>query len=88
MIDSASGDGDNHFPYAAYNLIWHCENTPPSAYSQLREEIINFPFDRPDSCFNTPHGDSLFVHVPRFLRFIKAFVRPIFTFFLLHDPTY
>jgi len=77
LTDSGSDDSD-HLSYAAYNLIWHCENTPPSAYSQLRDEILNFPFHRPVSCFRTSHGKSLFVCVPWFLSFIKAFVRPFF----------
>jgi len=78
LTDLASDDGSSHLSYAIHNLLWHCENTPPSAYSQLREEILNFPFDRPDSCFRTSGGTSLFVYVPRFLSFINTFVRPIF----------
>ena len=80
FIDLASDEdgGCSHFIYAGCNLIWHCENTPPSAYSQLQEEIRDFSFHRPDSCFKTSPGRSLLVYVPRFLQFIKALVRPIF----------
>ena len=77
MIDLASYDDSRYLSYAEHNLIWHCENTPPSAYSQLWEEILNFPFDRPDFCFGTSRGTSLFLYVPKFLSFIKTFVRPI-----------
>jgi len=76
LIDSADDGGGRHLSYARRNLIWHCENTPPSAYSQLREEMLNFPFDRPDSCFRASRETSLFFYVPQFLSFIKAFVRP------------
>ena len=42
---------------------------------QLREEILNFPLDRPDSCFigDSP-GVCFFAEVPTYLRFIKALV--------------
>jgi len=73
-----SDGGCVHFDYPLDNLIWHCENTPPSAYSQLREEILNFPFDRPDSCFRISHWKNLFVYVPWFLSFIKGLVRFFF----------
>jgi len=51
LIDLASDDGGdhNHLVYAGHNLLWHCENTPPSAYPQLHEEIRNFSFHPPDS---------------------------------------
>ena len=80
LIDLASDDdgGRNHFLYAAENLIWHCENTPLSAHSQLHEEIRNFSFHSPVTCFKGSPGMSLLVYVPRFLRFIKALVCPIF----------
>jgi len=77
LTDSASKHG-HHFTYAVHRLIWHCENTPPSAYTQLREEILNFPFHRPNSCFPAARGMSLFGYVPQFLTFIKTLVRPIF----------
>jgi hypothetical protein len=79
LIDLASDEdgGRSHFIYAGRNLLWHCENTPPSAHSQLHEEIRNFSFARPDSCFKPPPGMSLLVSVPRFLEFIKALVCPI-----------
>ena len=79
LIDSASNDdrGRRHFTYADAHLLWHCENTPPSACSQLREEILNFSFHRPDSCFITRPGRNLLVYVPQFLQFIKALVCPI-----------
>jgi hypothetical protein len=87
LIDLASEDDGSHGHaiYAGYKLIWHCENTPPSAYSQLHEEIRNFSFHPPHSCFKTPPGMSFFVHVPRFLQFIKALVCPIF---FLHTLIY
>ena len=80
LIDLASGDnvGRSHFMYAGNNLLWHCENTPPSAYSQLQQEIHNFSFHPPDSCFKTPPGMSFLFDVPRFLQFIKVLVCPIF----------
>jgi len=80
LIDLASDDGGSrgHFLYAGAHLVWHCENTPPSAYSQLHEEISNFSFHPPDSCFKTPPGMDFIVHVPQFLEFIKALVCPIF----------
>jgi len=80
LIDLESDDdgGRRHLIYAGSNLIWHCENTPPSAYSQLHEEIRNFSFRPPDSCFKTPPGMEFIVHVPDFLQFIKALVCPIF----------
>jgi len=80
LIASSSDDGTGyrHLSYAGRSLIWHCENTPPSAYPQLREEILDFPFHRPDSCFRTScRGRSIFVYVPRFLSFIKALASPI-----------
>ena len=74
LIDPSSKD---HSTYAALNLIRHCQNTPPSASSQVREEIINFSLHRPDSCFaNTGPEISLFLCVPRFLEFIKTLVCP------------
>jgi len=79
LIDSISKDHGGHTMYAAYNLIWHCENTPPSASLQLREEIMNFSLHRPDSCFaNTMPGMSLFYFIPQFLKFIKTLVCPTF----------
>ena len=84
LIDSISNDLSTHIIYAHENLLWHCQNTPPSAYLQLREEIINFPLDRPDSCFaNTPPGMSLFYSVPEFLQFIKTLVCSRFFSFLV-----
>ena len=49
LIESASHDdrGRGHFIYAGENLLWHCENTPPSAYSQLREELLHFSLHPP-----------------------------------------
>jgi len=80
LIDSASDRG-GHVTYVVANLMWHCENTPPSAYPQLREEILDFPFHRPDSCFRTSsRGTSLLVCVPEFLSFIKTLVRRILFF--------
>ena len=80
LIDLESDDdgGRRHFLYAGANLIWHCENTPPSAYSQLHEEIRNFSFHSPDSSFKTPLGMHFIVDVPRFLQFIKDLVCPTF----------
>ena len=80
LIDSVFNDDfcHGHFIYAGCNLLWHCENTPPSAYSQLHGEIRNFSFHRPDSCFITPPGMSFLVDVPRFLQFIKTLVCPLF----------
>ena len=69
---------DDGCDYPVENLIWHCENTPPSAHPQLREELLNFPFDRPDSCFRISHWKNLFVYVPSFLSFIKDLVRLFF----------
>ncbi|KIM35290.1 hypothetical protein M413DRAFT_32597 [Hebeloma cylindrosporum] len=67
LIDSASNNG-GHFGYAAHHLVWHCENTPLSASAELREEIMNFPLHRPDSCFARPEdGVSLFYLVPELL---------------------
>jgi hypothetical protein len=89
LIDPISKDRSNHITYAALNLIHHCQNTPPSASSQLREEIINFSFHRPDSRFaNTGPGISLFLCVPRFLEFIKTLVCPRLFPRLIHyiDP--
>jgi len=80
LIDLASDDGvgRRHLTYAGANLTWHCENTSPSAYPQLHEEIRNFSFLSPDSCFKTLPGMSLFFYVPWFLQFIKDLVCPIF----------
>jgi hypothetical protein len=83
LADSASDDYDSrhHFIYASRNLIWHCQNTPPSAYSQLHKEILDFPFHRPNSCFkDRPEmpGMSLFLSVPQFLQCIRTLVCPIF----------
>jgi len=82
LIDLASDNGGDrdHLIYAGNNLVWHCKNTSPSAYPQLHEEIRNFSFLSPDSCFKTPPGMSLIIDVPRFLQFIKALVCPIFIF--------
>jgi len=77
-LESDDDGGRRHFLYAGANLIWHCENTPPSAYPQLHEEIRNFSFRPPDSCFKTPPGMNFIVHVPQFLEFIKDLVCPIF----------
>ena len=75
LIDSTSNDYGDHITYAGSELIWHCENTPASASSQLLEEIINFPLHHPDSCFgNTKPWINLFFEVPRFLKFIKTLV--------------
>ena len=76
---SASNDHGDQFTYASYHLIWHCENTPPSASSQLCEEIIKFSFHCPDSRFaSRKPGMSLFLYVPEFLQFIKTLVCPRF----------
>jgi len=84
LIDSISNNHGDHITYAAYNLIRHCKNIPPSASSQLREEIIDFSLHRPDSCFeNTRPGMSLFFFAPPFLRFIKTMVCPRFFAFLI-----
>ena len=85
LIGSTSNDLGNHFAYAGSELIWHCKNTPPSASSQLCEEIINFSFHRPDSCFgiNAP-GINVFFFVPQFLNFIKTLVCPRFFACSLH----
>ena len=78
-IDSISRDRAQYVMYAGYNLVRHGEKTPPSASSQLREEIINFSLHRPDSCIASPvPGMSLFYFVPRFLQFIKILVCPGF----------
>jgi hypothetical protein len=75
LIDFISKDHSTHVIYADQNLLWHCENTPPSASLQLREEIINFSLYSPDSCSaNTPPRMSLFNFVPQFLQFIKTLV--------------
>jgi hypothetical protein len=64
-----------HISYAVQNLIWHCENTPLSASSQLHKEIMNFSFGPPDSCFSdSGPGWDLFFYVPKFLWFIKTLV--------------
>jgi hypothetical protein len=79
LIDTISKDHDDHIAYAVHNLTWHCKNTPLSASSQLRDEIINFSLYRPDLFFaSTRPGRSLFFYVPEFLRFVKALVCPIF----------
>jgi hypothetical protein len=79
FIDSISKIHGDHITYANYNLIWHCQNIPPSAASQLREEIINFSLYHPDSCFPTTRsGMSLFYFVPKFLEFVKTLVCPTF----------
>jgi len=82
LIDLVSDDGGdhNHLVHAGHNLVWHCENTPPSAYSQLHEEIRNFSFRPADSCFKTPPGMDFIVDVPHFLQFIKDLVCPLFLF--------
>jgi hypothetical protein len=79
LIDSISKDHSYHITYAVHNLIRHCKNTPPSASSQLREEIINFSLHCPDSCFaiDAP-GMSLFYFVPQLLECIKSLVCPAF----------
>ena len=78
-IDLISNDHCGHIIYAQNNLLWHCQNTPPSAYLHLWKEIINFSLHRPDSCFdNNPLGMSLFKFVPQFLEFIKTLVCPPF----------
>ena len=77
LIDSISKGHSYHITYAFHNLIWHCKNTPPSASSQLRKEIMNFSLDRPDSCFAIDGpGMSLFYFVPQLLEFIKSLVCP------------
>ena len=77
LIDSISNAHSHHITYAVHSLMLHCENTLPSASSQLREEIINFSLRNPDSCFASPiPGMSLFYFVPQFLRFIKTLVCP------------
>ena len=79
LIDSISKDYNAHIIYAGINLLWHCENTPPSSALQLREEIINFSLHIPDfSSVNTPPRRSLFYFVPQFLQFIKTLVCPTF----------
>jgi hypothetical protein len=71
--------------YASSKLLWHCENMPLSASSQLCEEIINFSVHRPDSGFGkTDRVLSLFCYIPQFLKFIKSLVCPRFFAFLLH----
>jgi len=68
LIGAISNDHGHHIAYAVHSLILHCENTPPSASSQLHEEIINFSLHHPDSCFASPIlGMSLFYFVPQFL---------------------
>lgn len=84
LIDSASNNQGAHFIYAGANLIWHCENTPISAFSELREEILGFPLHHPDSCFaRCGTGMSLFFYVPTFLGFLKTLVCPLFIAFLI-----
>ena len=80
LIDlSTDEDGTpDHVFYADHNLIWHGQNTPPSAYSQLHEEIRNFSIHHLISCFKSRPRMSLFIHVPLFLQFIKTLVCPIF----------
>ena len=85
LIDSTSSDLGSHKRCAAFQLIWHCENIPPSVSSQLCDEIINFSLHRPDSCFgNTNPGINLFFHIPHFLKFIKSLVCPRFFAYSLH----
>jgi len=84
LIDSISNDLGSHIPYASSGLIWHCENTPPSASLHLCEEIINFSLHRPDSCFGSDPGYNLFFHVPQFLKYIKTLVCPRFFACSLH----
>ena len=85
LIDSTSSDLGSHNRYAAFQLIWHCENIPPSVSPQLCEEIINFSLHRPDSCFgNIEPGMNLFFYVPHFLKFIKSLVCPRFFACSLH----
>ena len=68
-----------HIVYAGYNLTRHCKNTPLSASSQLREELMNFSFHRPDSFLaNAKPGVCLFKIVPEFLQVIKTLVCPTF----------
>jgi hypothetical protein len=77
LIDSISNDYSTalYIMYAGKSLLWHCENIPPSASSQLYEEIINFSLHRPDSCIaNSFLGTTLFIAVPQFLQFIKTLV--------------
>ena len=83
LIDLTSDDGGDrdHLFYAGHNLVWHCENTSPSAYPQLHKEIRNFSFRPPDSCFKTPPGMHFILDVPRFLQFIKDLVCPLSFFF-------
>jgi hypothetical protein len=81
LIASIANIHGRHITYAVHNLTWHCKNTPPSASSQLCEEIANFSLYPPDSCFAAREpGMSLFVDVPKFLQFIKTLVCP--TYFL------
>jgi len=88
LTGSTSNALENHIAYAGSELIWHCKNTPPSASSQLWEEIINFPLHHPDSYFgNTKPWIHLFFEVPRFLKFIKTLVCPRFFACSLH-PIY
>jgi len=69
-----------HFTYAALNLIWHCRNTPLSAFAQVQKEILDFSLLRPGSCFaNAGPGECLIFYVPTFLSFIKTLV--CFNFF-------
>ena len=76
LIDSIPKEHSAHIIYASQNLLWHCQNTPPSAYLQLREEIMNFSLHRPDSCIaKAEPGIGLFFYVPKFLQFIKTLVR-------------
>jgi hypothetical protein len=78
-IGSISKNRDKHTEYANHHLIWHCKNIPPSAFSQLCEEIMKISLDRPDSCFPTPvPGLCLLYFVPKFLQFIKTLVCPTF----------
>jgi hypothetical protein len=63
--------------YAVGNLMWHCKNTPPSASSELHEEIVNFSLYCPNSSFASTVPRICQFHfelVPQFLRFIKTLV--------------
>jgi len=78
LIDWIPTDHVGHLHYAFNNLLWHCESTPPSASSQLLEEIINFHLHDPDSSFANIMPGWLFGLVPRFLEFIMTLVHPTF----------
>jgi len=84
LTDLISNDDGTHIIYAGRNLPWHCENTPLSASLQLREELTNFSFHRPDSFLaSAAPGESLFYFVPEFLQVIKTLVCPTFFFYLI-----